>query len=56
MTAIDHAPLLCRFHDSDTCRGGLDVDEHALTTHGWLHPTEFDPRTGRPIWPEGVTS
>lgn len=56
MTAVDQAPIYCRFYldDGETCRGGLYIEEHALTAQGWLHPTVFNPRTGRPVWPEGV--
>ena len=46
--------IICRFilDDGETCRGGYYIEDHHLTPDGWLHPTEFDPRTGRPVWPE----
>lgn len=44
MTAIDHAPTLCRFLDSETCRAGLNIAEHRLTSQGWEHPTGLDAR------------
>lgn len=42
----------CRFilDDGETCHLGLYIEEHKLTDLGWLHPDEFDPHTGRPVW------
>lgn len=45
MAAVDRAPMLCRFlGDSETCRAGLNIAEHNLTSAGWEHPTGLDAR------------
>lgn len=40
--ACPDAPIFCRFLDSETCRGGLDVDEHRLEAGGFRHPDGLD--------------
>lgn len=42
MNAVDRAPIFCRFHGSDQCRGNLHLDEHRLESGGWRHPDGLD--------------
>lgn len=45
MTAVDHAPMFCRFvGDTETCRANIDIAEHRLESGGWRCPDGLDAR------------